>query len=104
MKRILIMMVVIALSPFYAMAQSEWERPLTAAEQLEKAKQAEAEAKRAVKEAKKAASEALDLRDVEREMRKGRILAEAEHKEAVKQMKKDVEAEAKELKKLMEDK
>ena len=51
-------MVVIALSPFYAMAQSEWERPLTAAEQLEKAKQAEAEAKRAVKEAKKAAKRA----------------------------------------------
>ena len=48
----------IALLPLCAMAQSEWERPLTAAEKLEQAKKAEAEAKRAVKEAKKAAAAA----------------------------------------------
>lgn len=56
MKKIII--VILALLPLCAMAQSEWERPLTAAEKLEQAKKAEAEAKRAVKEAKKAAKKA----------------------------------------------
>ena len=36
-------------------------------------------------------------------MRRDRIRAEAEHNEAVKQLKKDVQTEAKELKKLMEN-
>lgn len=56
MKKIII--AIIALLPICAMAQSEWERPLTAAEKLEQAKKAEAEAKHAVKEAKKAAKKA----------------------------------------------
>jgi hypothetical protein len=41
---------------------------------------------------------------VEREMRHDRIRAEVEHHDVVKQMKKDVEAEAKELKKLVGEK
>ena len=57
MKNIIIL--IFALLPICAMAQSEWERPLTAAEKLEQAKKAEAEAKRAVKEAKKAAKKAV---------------------------------------------
>lgn len=55
------------------------------------------------KELKKSADEALELHDVEKEIRRGRARAEAEHNDVVKQMKKDVEAEAKELKKLMEE-
>ena len=54
------------------------------------------------KEVKKAADEKLELHDVEREMRHDRMRAEAEHRDAVRQMKKDVEAEARELKKLAE--
>ncbi len=52
------MIAAIALLPLFAMAQSEWERPLTAAEKLEQARKAEIEAKRAVKEAKAAAKKA----------------------------------------------
>ena len=55
------------------------------------------------KEVKKAADEKLELRDVEREIRRGRIYAEAEHQDAVRQMKKDVESEAKELKQLLKE-
>ena len=55
------------------------------------------------KEITKAADEKLELRDVEREMRRGRIHAEAEHQDAVRQMKKDVESEAKELKQLLKE-
>ena len=40
---------------------------------------------------------------MERERRHDRARAEAEHHDAVRQMKKDVEAEAKELKKLIEN-
>ena len=40
---------------------------------------------------------------MEREIRKGRAQAEAEHQDTVKQMKKDVEAEAKEWKKRLEE-
>ena len=60
-------------------------------------KQVKAEAK----EVKKAAEEKLDLHDVEREMRKDRVRAELQHKDEVRQMKKDVEAETAELKKLL---
>ena len=62
-------------------------------------KQVHAEAR----EIKKEAAEKLELRDVEREIRKGRAQAEAEHQDTVKQMKKDVEAEAKEWKKRLEE-
>ena len=54
--------------------------------------------------AKKAVDEKLELHGVEREIRRDRIRAEVEHHDAVRQMKKDVEVEAKELKKLMEQK
>ena len=54
-------------------------------------------------EVKQAAGEALEMHDVEREIRKGRIHAEAEHQDAVRQMKKDVESEAKELKQLLKE-
>jgi hypothetical protein len=40
---------------------------------------------------------------VEREMRRDRIRAEAEHHETVRQMKKDVENETRELKKMLEN-
>ena len=40
---------------------------------------------------------------MEREIRRGRRKAEAAHEDSVRQMKKDVEAETKELKKLMEE-
>lgn len=56
------------------------------------------------KEVKKAVDEKLELHGVEREIRRDRIRAEVEHHDAVRQMKKDVEVEAKELKKLMEQK
>ena len=56
------------------------------------------------KEVKKAVDEKLELHGVEREIRRDRIRAEVEHHNAVRQMKKDVEVEAKELKKLMEQK
>lgn len=46
----------------------------------------------------------MELHDVEREMRHDRIRAEAEHHDTVRQMKKDVEAEARDLKKLLEEK
>lgn len=55
------------------------------------------------REVKKAADEKLELHDVEREIRRGRIHAEAEHQDAVRQMKKDVESEAKELKQLLKE-
>ncbi len=54
------------------------------------------------KELKEAAGEKLELAGVEREMRMDRIRAEVEHHDAVRQMKKDVEAETRELKKLAE--
>ena len=54
------------------------------------------------KEVKKAADEKLELRDVEREMRHDRQRAETQYQETVRQMKKDVKAEAEQLKKLME--
>ena len=60
-------------------------------------KQVRAEAK----ELKKAADDRLDAHDVEREIRKDRIRAELEHADGVRQMKKDVEAEAAELKKVL---
>ena len=56
------------------------------------------------KEVKTAVDEKLELHGVEREIRRDRIRAEVEHHDAVRQMKKDVEVEAKELKKLMEQK
>lgn len=64
--------------------------------ELKKQVRAEAES------VKHAADEALDLHDVEKEIRRGRRRAEAAHDDVVRQMKKDVEAETKELKKLME--
>ena len=54
-------------------------------------------------EIKKAADEKLELHDVERELLHDRLRAEVEHHDTVRQMKKDVETEAKELKKLIED-
>ena len=60
------------------------------------------EIKEAAKQSRKDLDE-LELHDVEREMRHDRIRAEVEQRDAVRQMKKDVEAEAKELKKLMEE-
>lgn len=62
-------------------------------------KQVHAEAK----EVKRAAGEKLELHDVEREIRRGRIHAEAEHYDTVRQMKKNVESETKELKKLLKE-
>ena len=62
-------------------------------------KQVKAEAK----EIKKAASEAIDVHDMERELRMDRIRARIDHKGEVRQMKKDVEAEAKEFKKLLDE-
>ena len=56
-----------------------------------------------IEEVKKAADERLELHETERERIQDRIRAEVEHVESVRQMKKDVEAEAKELKKLMEN-
>lgn len=56
------------------------------------------------RELKKAADEKLELHDVEKEMRKDRVRAENAHHDEVRQMKKDVENEARELKKLLENK
>lgn len=50
-KRILLL--ALAAMPLSMLAQTDWERPLTAAEKKELAKKAEAEAKKAAKEAKK---------------------------------------------------
>lgn len=73
-------------------------------DELKKQVKAEAkEVKKAADEVKKAADEKLSVHEVERELRKDRIRAEVEHHDELKQMKKDVEAEAKELKKLLED-
>ena len=53
--------------PLAAMAQNEWEKPMTAEEKLALAKQAEAEAKRARKEAKRALkAEGKKSKDVEK--------------------------------------
>ncbi|MCR5664205.1 MAG: recombinase family protein [Oscillospiraceae bacterium] len=54
-------------------------------------------------ELRQAAGEKLELHGVERELRMDRLRAEVEHADAVRQMKKDVEAETKELKKVLED-
>lgn len=51
-------MMLLAAMPLASIAQTEWQRPLTAAEKLEMARQAETEAKKAVKEAKAAAKKA----------------------------------------------
>ncbi len=56
-----------------------------------------------LEEVRKAADEKLELHDAERERIHDRIRAEVEHAERVRKMKKDVEAEAEELKKLMEN-
>ncbi len=53
------------------------------------------------KEFKKSAGEALEAHDVEREIRHERIRAEAAHIAEQHQLKKDVEAEAKEFKDLI---
>lgn len=55
MKKLLLF--IILCMPLLCMAQNDWEKPLTPAERLEQAKQAEKEAKKAKKEAKKAAKE-----------------------------------------------
>ena len=55
------------------------------------------------RELKKAAAEKPALHQVEREIRKDRVRAEAEHHDTVRQMKKDVEAETAALKKLLEE-
>jgi len=55
MKKILIFL--LFFMPSLSMAQSEWEKPMTAAEKLELAKKAEAESKKAKKEAQKALKE-----------------------------------------------
>ena len=55
------------------------------------------------REVKKAVDEKLELRDVEIGMRRDRIKAEIEHHDSVRQLKKEVEAEVKELKKLGEE-
>ncbi len=52
---------------------------------------------------KKAAEPAPELHHVEKEIRKGRERAEAEHLDNYKQLKKDVEAETKALKKLLKE-
>ena len=65
--------------------------------ELKKQVRAEAES------VKQAAGDAVDLHDVEREIRRGRCQAEAAHEDSIRQIKKDVEAETKELKKLMEE-
>lgn len=55
------------------------------------------------KEIKRAADEKLDTHDVEREIRRTKDHAEREHRDNVRQMKKDLEAETTELKKLLND-
>ncbi|MBQ3372342.1 MAG: hypothetical protein IJG40_04310 [Oscillospiraceae bacterium] len=57
-----------------------------------------------VQEVKQAADDTLEMHNMEKEIRQSRLQAEAEHQDAVRQMKIDVEAEAKELKELMEGK
>ena len=54
-----------------------------------------------LREACHAAEEALELREAEREIRQSRRQAEAEHQDAVRQLKSDVAAETKELKELL---
>ena len=58
-----------------------------------------------LREACHAAEEALELREAEREIRQSRrqAEAEAEHQDAVRQLKSDVAAETKELKELMKE-
>jgi len=53
------------------------------------------------RELKKAADDRLDAREAEFELRRDRVIAEIEHKGELRQMKKDVESEAAELKKLL---
>lgn len=48
------LLLIILCFPITCMAQSEWQRPLTPAERLEKAKREEAAAKKAIKDAKRA--------------------------------------------------
>lgn len=55
------------------------------------------------RDVKKNAEEKLDMLDVKREIRHGRMQAEAAYNEDVRQLRKDVETEAAELKKLLED-
>ena len=52
-------------------------------------------------EVMQAADDALQLHSVEKEIRESRRQAEADHQDAVRQLKTDVAAEAKELKELM---
>lgn len=66
--------------PFAAMAQNEWEKPLSAAEKLEQAKKAEAEAKKAMKEAKKAAK--AERKRLKKKEKSGMALTPYEKKEA----------------------
>lgn len=54
-------------------------------------------------EVKQAADDALQIHSMEKEIRQSRRQAEAEHQDAVRQLKTDVEAEAKELKQLMKE-
>jgi hypothetical protein len=54
-------------------------------------------------EVKQAAGDALQIHSMEKEIRQSRRQAEAEHQDAVRQLKTDVEAEAKELKQLMKE-
>ena len=81
-----------------------WSSGRAGIDELKKQVKAEAkEVKKAADEVKKAADEKLSVHEVERERRIERIRAEAERHDELKQMKKDVEAEARELKKLLED-
>ena len=57
-----------------------------------------------VQEVKQTADDTLEMHNMEREIRQSRLQAEAEHQDAVRHMKIDVEAEAKELKELMDGK
>lgn len=54
-------------------------------------------------EVKQAADDALQIHSVEKEIRESRRQAEAQHQNAVRQLKTDVEAEAKELKDMMKE-
>ena len=61
-------------------------------------KQAKAEAR----EIKNVSKEKAQILDVEKEIRKDRLHAEAEHQATMRQMKMDVESETRELKKLLQ--
>ena len=54
-------------------------------------------------EVKQAADDSLQIHSVEKEIRESRRQAEAQHQNAVRQLKTDVEAEAKELKDMMKE-